>query len=371
MYIKSRISYCIIKYSSSLLLCWFLLFGIGCQTNVEQETPTIGLSKTHYLNLLNDDDFIVEFEFDKNGVLWIGTFNGGIHRITDKGTTVFDTSNSSLPDNRINDIFIDHLNRVWVATFNGYATFENEQWRASTVDNSPLLIPFVSEISVNTQNEILLGNGNATEGGLLFRNRNGVWKSFTTENSDLACNIILDIELTEDDGFWVGTGQFLRLGAIIKFENETITEILSTENTELLYNNFDYLEINDDELWVGFEVNIFNVPSYPDGGIQRVNPASFTTENFFPNKTIPVSNRVSAMKLHTDNSLWFATVIDDPYCENCNSGLGMINKNGEMTTISGIDADFSTNAFFTHLNEDNNGNMYVSYENALYRLELQ
>jgi len=357
-----------------LLLSFAALLFIGCKNQDSDPEPviqTIKLSEVHNLAMLDNEDFIVDFQFDQSGTLWVVAFWSGLYRLSGDEITSFNTSNSPLPDNRINDIFIDHLNRLWIATNNGFAKYDHETWEVYTIENTPLAIPRISQISVNKQEEILLGNGDVLNGGLLFRNQEGIWKSFTAGNSNLPCNVIYEIELTESDDFWISTAQFQGVGGVVKFENETIGQVLNVENSGLLYNHIDNIEIDEENIWIGYWAAIFNEFGVPEGGIQRVNPESNNIMSFFPNETELVSNRITAMKLHSDNSLWFATVVDDPGCENCFSGIGVIPASGNIVAVSALNSDIASNIYYTKLNEDNLGNMYVASEHSLYLLELK
>ena len=357
-----------------LLLSFAALLFIGCKNQDSDPEPviqTIKLSEVHNLAMLDNEDFIVDFQFDQSGTLWVVAFWSGLYRLSGDEITSFNTSNSPLPDNRINDIFIDYLNRLWIATNNGFAKYDHETWEVYTIENTPLAIPRISQISVNKQEEILLGNGDVLNGGLLFRNQEGIWKSFTAGNSNLPCNVIYEIELTESDDFWISTAQFQGVGGVVKFENETIGQVLNVENSGLLYNHIDNIEIDEENIWIGYWAAIFNEFGVPEGGIQRVNPESNNIMSFFPNETELVSNRITAMKLHSDNSLWFATVVDDPGCENCFSGIGVIPASGNIVAVSALNSDIASNIYYTKLNEDNLGNMYVASEHSLYLLELK
>ncbi|CAN0430879.1 unnamed protein product, partial [Ectocarpus fasciculatus] len=315
--------------------------------------------------------FITAFQFKDQETVWIGTFNTGIYRTSGSSSVNYNTSNSPLPDDRINDLFVDHLDRLWMATDNGFAMLHEEAWEVYTMDNTPLLMPRISQIVVNGSDEIMIGNGNASEGGVLHRTKDGGWKNYTSENSLLPCNLILDIELEGDDVFWVSTAQLLGIGGVAKIENASITQVFNIEETGLLYNWIDNIEISNNALWVGFEVPIYNESGIAEGGIQRIDPQSTNGVNtYFPNSTGLTSNRIRAMKLHSDNSLWFTTTFDDPACDNCVGGIGVLFENEKFLVSSSVNTDLPLNAFMPVLNEDNNGNMYVASELSLYKLEI-
>lgn len=350
------------------LVALAILFS-NCEESDSPKANTIKLVELLTLNDLDTDDFIVDFQFDTNGILWVASFYGDLYRIANNDTVIFNELNSPLQSDKINDIFIDYKNRVWIATNNGFAKYENGNWEINDMENTPLAISRVSQIAVNRKDEILIGNGSAIEGGLLFLTSDGLWKNYNTNNSKLPCTLTYEIELTEDDNFWISTAQYQGFGGVVKFENETITDVFN-KYSGLLYNHIDNIEITSQHIWIGFWVGIFDKSAFPDGGIQRVDLESNNITNFFPNETSLVSNRITAMKLSSDNLLWFATSIDDPGCINCLSGIGVILKNEDIIAISALNSDVISNDYFTELNEDFEGNMYVATEKSIYRLEL-
>lgn len=354
-----------------LALCAGVL--IQCKKNdLDVETPIeIHLSEVVKLDASDELDFITDFHFMSDETIWIGTFNNGIYQVLRDQIVNHNAMNSLLPNNRINDIFIDYKNRVWIATDDGFAKYQNNAWEVYDVENTPLVTPRVLQIAVNKNDEIIIGNGNAEDDGLLFRSQNGIWKAYTTKNSRLPCSYILDIEVNQDDDFWISTGQFQGRGGIAKFKGQEITEVYDIEQSGLLYNWIDNIEVSDDYIWLGFMVPIYNESGIPEGGIQRLNLNNGEIESFFPNSAGEISNRVTAMKRHSDNSLWFTTILDDPECQRCYSGIGRLSVNNEFIIASSRNADITSNAYFPKLNEDFNGDMYVASDLTIYRIELK
>lgn len=334
------------------------------------EGSTIDIIKELTIDIIEEGNFITNFEYDKTGILWIGTFNGGLIKVDNDQFTNYTTNNSALPGNLINDIFIDQNSKVWVATNFGFAAFENEVWSFYTSANTPLVVDNVSAIRVNKKNEVLVGNGNVSEGGLLLFSE-GNWKNFTTDNSILPCSAIHEIEVADDGSFWVGTYQLLGKGGLVKVSNGEITQLYDKDNNGLLYNTLSDIEINNDCIWLGYWAAIFNESGFSDGGIQLLNEQKNSIETFFPNDSKIVSNRITAMKVHSNGSLWFCTSIDDPGCDNCWAGVGTILDDGSFLAVSTLNADISPNQFFPYINEDHLGNMIYATEKTLYKAVIK
>ena len=69
------------------------------------------------------------YEGKEHGVLWLGTFGGGLVRfeIENGQSTHFDMHNSSIPSNVVYGILDDDANRLWLSTNNGLSRFDPVQ----------------------------------------------------------------------------------------------------------------------------------------------------------------------------------------------------------------------------------------------------
>ncbi len=64
-------------------------------------------------------------DIDQDGNIWIGTWNEGIAYFDFNDLTIFNESNSALPDNFIRDIFVDKDQNVLIATNGGLAIYND------------------------------------------------------------------------------------------------------------------------------------------------------------------------------------------------------------------------------------------------------
>jgi len=71
---------------------------------------------------------------DNDGNKWIGTDGGGLAKFDDTNWTVYNTANSSLPNNYISIITIEGNGNKWIATSSGLAVF-NEGGIVSVKDS--------------------------------------------------------------------------------------------------------------------------------------------------------------------------------------------------------------------------------------------
>ncbi len=324
-------------------------------------SKTISQVEVYRLPEIKDGNFIKQFEFDRDGVLWVGTFNGGIYRVKDNVATPYNTANSGLGSDIIRDIFIDHTNKVWVATLKGFSQFQNEQWITYDLSNTPLFDNYISEICINKSGDILLGNGRAGSGGLVLK-RNGSWQKITPDNSELSSSIIEEIETTDNGDFWVGTGQWQGNGGLFRISEGKIINSYSSKNFNLLHNAVDNIEVIDNNaIWLGYNVPYLNTV----GGIQTFNELTKHTSTFIPALTNKISNRVLSMKLSKDGDLWFSATIDNSGV----AGLGVINKDGSIDILSSGTSGMASNIFIPYVTEDKNGNIFMAQGNSVYIVE--
>ena len=76
---------------------------------------------------------------DGSGNKWIGTWNGGLAKFDGTNWTVYNTSNSGLPDNAVCCIAIDGSGNKWIGTYDGgLAKFDGTNWTVYNTSNSGL-----------------------------------------------------------------------------------------------------------------------------------------------------------------------------------------------------------------------------------------
>lgn len=181
-------------------------------------------------------------------IVWIGTADSGagMFDIAKNKWTKYTTENSDLPANAVRDIWIfdEGLNRVWLATANGAAVFNNGQWRLFT---TPELASInVLSLSIDSKGVVWLGHdegdgvsafdgstwtlhhtGNSgltndtvnsvtagpdgrvwfgTQGGVsVYDTNNGTWSSYNDITSGLAFNEVYDIAIDASGRVWIAT----------------------------------------------------------------------------------------------------------------------------------------------------------------------
>ena len=132
-------------------------------------------------------------------LVWVGTDGGGASfgRIT--GSTVrwekLDRSNSSIPSDVVRDVLIinEQLNRVWLATDNGAAIFNNGTWQIFQNIDTTSLAAHLGNVWVGTN-----GHGVSVYNSV-------TWTDYTTTNSAIASDTIRHITIGPDGRVWLAT----------------------------------------------------------------------------------------------------------------------------------------------------------------------
>ncbi|MFN8323370.1 MAG: two-component regulator propeller domain-containing protein [Chitinophagales bacterium] len=146
------------------------------------------------------DNAIRAVETDKNGNLWVGT-DEGLAMYDGTNWTITDTSNSNIPGNQIRSIAFDSLNHLWVGTLQyGLGIYDGTNWIKYTTANSILPDDQVRSIAFDSSNTAWIG----TVGGVIHISDEG-WILYDMFNSPLGANNVNKIFVDKDDVKWIGT----------------------------------------------------------------------------------------------------------------------------------------------------------------------
>lgn len=77
-------------------------------------------------------NYIVSMKVDRDGVVWVGTWGGGLSRYDGDNWTSYTTA-EGLPGNHVFMLHIDPQQRLWVGTNNGLALFKDGKFDVLTV----------------------------------------------------------------------------------------------------------------------------------------------------------------------------------------------------------------------------------------------
>ena len=157
---------------------------------------------------------------DESGILWIGTspkylsssYEGGLVKFDGTGWTVFNKSNSGLPSNSVSCIVIDEFGNKWIGTqpeYNsstndheggGLAKFDGTNWTIYNESNSEIPDNWVQCLVIDLFNNKWIG----TIGGLVKLDGTE-WTIYDESNSGLPSSVVGCIEIDEFSNKWLGT----------------------------------------------------------------------------------------------------------------------------------------------------------------------
>lgn len=154
-----------------------------------------------------------------DGVKWFGTYNHGLVKFDDLNWSVYDTANSSIPVQIVTEIAIDSSNNVWIGgdyIYGGLYRFDGINWTHYNKSNSGL--PSDQVYSILADGIMIWVS---TKGGI-SRFDGTEWTTFTTQNSTLSDHTALEMCMDREGNLWIA-----RYSSIEKFDGSSFT----------LYNN--------------------------------------------------------------------------------------------------------------------------------------
>lgn len=296
--------------------------------------------------------------FDDNGELWIATYNGLQISNNQKHLIALyndDNDDKSINDNFIKTLFKDNTGVIWVGTYYGgvsiWSDF-NENFINITQKSAKAGLSFkvVSSI-VNYNNLLLFG----TEGGgisVLNQDDNTIQHITTKNASALKSDNIKSLCVTNNDKLWVGT--FTNSIAIYNLKTKVFEKSPFPKKLNDFLENVGVLSIvqyDDDNILIGTNYK----------GLVKYN----TRQNLFKiyntnSKPLGLtSNNVKTIKVDSKNNIWVGTI----------RGLNCISPNEEITNHvykADLKVKFEINTIF----EDNKGVLWIgTFEDGLFKFE--
>jgi signal transduction histidine kinase/ligand-binding sensor domain-containing protein/DNA-binding response OmpR family regulator len=196
---------------------WIATWGGGL-TEFNRETEKFTQYKHDNTNTNSiSSDLINSIVIDSEGFLWIGTDDGGLDRFDMKSKTfshyLYDEKNpKSLSQNSVKDLFEDSEKNLWVATNEkGLNLLDRKsktfrRFQHNEKDLKSLSTDIIQVIFEDSQNQLWMGTRG---GGLDMLNRKtGEFTNYRKNNgksTSLPHNVILTINEDRDGDLWIGT----------------------------------------------------------------------------------------------------------------------------------------------------------------------
>lgn len=172
--------------------------------------------------------FIKSIAFDTDGNAWIGTFKQGLIKYNSNGITVYNSSNSIIPDSSvIYDIAVDSKDNVWISC-NGLIKYDGKDFIQYNSENTPIPEDFIGSIAIDSKDNVWFSSSRFRQGGFgKFDGQN--WIIYTPENSELPVNFVQSIDIDNNDNVWIAFSEIVNDAYLIKISNENWTTYTSAD----------------------------------------------------------------------------------------------------------------------------------------------
>jgi len=252
-------------------------------------------------------NFIRDIAIDKNGLIWLGTYGGGLKVYDDVNDNVWyyraDKGNmKALQSNHINSLFIDNQGLLWISTENGGLTVfdmeSREVVRNIGSQDTDFGDDIVSCVYKDYYDNYWIGTWN--EGLIKFTPSTNTFEKIgslsTTNNKKYS---VRSIEQTDKDFLWIGTfGQ-----GLYRFDVNT------REAERVVLNNTDLKSTKQDFIWHVKKDNGGNIWISTFGsGVFMINKERNTFPSFVL-RDLQTDTRLSIASFSEDknNNLWIGT----------------------------------------------------------------
>jgi diguanylate cyclase (GGDEF)-like protein/PAS domain S-box-containing protein len=243
-------------------------------------------------------DMIMSAWNGRDGSLWVGTFDGGLNRVFQGRTTVYNTKNG-LNSNMVLSVYEDRGGIVWVGTARGLQRIVNGNVAADTYNLSGEAVGVIYE---DRNGAIWAG----TQDGGLNRISGTAVTSFTKRNG-LASDLVLALHQDSTGSMWVGTMG----GGLSRYKAGRWTTFTTREG---LFDDsvFSILEDGNGFLWMSCNKGIFRVSrqqldDFAEGLQPKITSVAYGKADGMHSRECNGGTQPVAWKT-PDGRLWFATV---------------------------------------------------------------
>ena len=138
------------------------------------------------------NNHVRDVQFDRKGYLWLATWGGALARFNqdDGNWKYYNQANSEVPGSYINQIFIDKSNKIWVAAKEGFGCFDGrETWESVRMPNGVE----AQSIAVNKSGVALIGS---VRHGLFIYSKDKILSKVWGEDDNIDAGVT---DITFDD----------------------------------------------------------------------------------------------------------------------------------------------------------------------------
>lgn len=242
----------------------------------------------------------------RNGDLWLGTYNGGLYHQSASGEfKIYDFMRDGIASNWISALTEDNKGNVWIGTWGGGISLIDTYKKVITI-NSDNGLPdaYIRCFTTDREGNLLIGT---KEAGLL------VFKGFMFSSYGISQGLpnmqTKAITQDKDNHFWVGTGNGI---AVFKKENNQLELIQQYgEQNGLFFPDIRFIKKDKQQnIWLGTW----------GGGVMQFNPYNKRFESNYRINSYMSQLNITALEVDKTNNLWVGTSDGLVYYE-INKGL--------------------------------------------------
>lgn len=259
------------------------------------------------------NDLISSIAQDDDGLIWIGTDQGGINLLNKNDFSISyilnnPFNNLSLSQNTVTEIYKDRDGYMWIGTFKKGISYYHKHlykfqlYKLNLGDRSGPEINDIDNFAEDKEGNIWIGTNG---GGLIYFNRQKKtytnYKNIPDDSKSLSSNVIIGMCIDSDNRLWAGT----YLGGLNYFDGKGFHHYRHNPN--------DNSTISDDRIWEVFEDSEKKLwLGTLLGGINVFDPVSKKVIRHFKQGTgydDLKSNTIFSITEDFDKNMWFATTV--------------------------------------------------------------
>jgi len=249
---------------------------------------------------------------------------------------IYDTTNSNVPSNTVNDIVVDQLNRKWISfSGNGILKIDSTYWTVYNTSNSNIPNNYFNTINVDNESNFWGGYGN-----LLTKFDGTNWYVYGIPDSTPPGHSISSIVFDSLNNVWFLKNLNSPIGSphyLMEFRDDSVWV---THLSLQLAHGYRQLLLNNQSIWIGDGEGLY---LFENDSLQ-----------YFGLQNGPVGLYATDVKIDSFNNIWLATGL---------AGWGYLLK-FDGTNYSGF------NIIATAIEFDNDGNLWVGTESFTNNAEL-
>ncbi len=260
----------------------FGILWIGTGRGLNIFNPVENKFRLVRLKNLDESTSITRLEQESDSILWVGTRNKGLYRLSLKNGKVKEfqhvsNNEKTLPSNHVTYLFADSKNRLWLSFINGDFGFIDNQFRFINQDIFP-------KDTLNKSFNRVTGIAESKNGDLwlttfgrsiyhLDENLKPVQANTYSPSGRLIPNILTCVNLISDSLLWFGTDMD-GLGLYNIQQNTTTYFPPGRNESNILYRTVSVLFTDKNgNLWIGSNGKGINILSTQEKSFSLITPA--------------------------------------------------------------------------------------------------